>query len=167
LCTIAKLSTITCIFTDDEQKRELNKNLKDWIQRCSRKAQALVRLKPVNPPFYFKNMLKSFVGREPEPSAPCRALQSLCCPKSCSKAAAERSYRGNISSGFLTRMTEKLKIKVRVCPRFYTKPCVHQGEEFGELSYCCLNTYSEQNSFPHAPGLQECHTCACKGDLHG
>lgn len=92
------------------------------LQPRSRKAKAPVTL-PVSPPFDFNNMLKCFVGRGPEPSAPHRALHSLCCPKSCSEAAAEQSYRGNISSGFLNRMTEKLKIRVRVCPRFYTKPC--------------------------------------------
>lgn len=104
------------------------------LQPCSRKAQALVTLRPVSPSFDFNNMLKCFVGRGPEPSAPLRAVHSLCSPKPRSKAAAaERSYRGNISSGFLNRMTGKLKIKVRVCPRFYTKLCAHWEKNLESL----------------------------------
>lgn len=39
------------------------------------------------------------------------------------------------------------------------------GEKSVELSDCCLNTNSDQNSFLHAPGLHECHACVCKGGM--
>lgn len=127
------------------------------LQPCLRKAQAL---KPASPSFDFNNMFKCFVGRGPEPSAPCRAVHSLCCPKSCSEAAAVVSWEYFLWTP--EQDDREIKDKSESLSRVLHKALCTSGEEFGELSYCCLNTYSEQNSFLHAPGLHECHAGACK-----
>lgn len=110
-----------------EQNHEGLDAMRSWmLQPRSRKAKALAMLKPVSPSFDFNNMLKYFFSRGQGPSVASRALHSLCCLKPCSEAAAKWSCCGNISSGFLNRTTEKLKLRMRVYPRFYTKLCALQ-----------------------------------------
>lgn len=132
------------------------------LQPCLRKTQALATLKPVRPSFDSNNMLKGFAGRGPEPSAPCRALHSLLLPK----VMKQSSGRAVVSWECLLWIPEQddqvIKDKSRSLFQVLHKALHKLGEEFGQLSYCYLNTYTEQNSFPHAPGLHERHVCACK-----
>lgn len=107
------------------------------LQSSSRKAQAVVALKPVIPSSDLLSMLTCCL----------EGLLAGLCTACTAQSHMVRQQQSCCVMGILPLSRTAEKLKGESLLHVLHKALGMLGEEFGELSDCCLNTYSEQNSF--------------------